>query len=264
MDKISLKELNLEMLSNIIAEFGCKQRIFHCEAQFQFELAWKLQEVVNCKVNLEALSVISIKKQGGKKKKNGQKSDLIKKMYTDILLEDKEDKDYRVAIELKYKTAELELTNPNVLLQQHGAVDLGRYDFLWDVNRLELLLNQNKEISDLPIDFRLSCNKAFAVLLTNDKHYWNVNYEVDSSGTKTIGDQFKIGDTTNVLCCSRLDWTRVNGEYPKTVKDDKSRARAIVLNKPYTYNWNDYCDLNVSSNGVFRYTIIEAVKLGSK
>ena len=38
---------------------------------------------------------------------------------------------YRIAIELKYKTASLGSANSDIFLLNHGAVDLGRYDFLW-------------------------------------------------------------------------------------------------------------------------------------
>ena len=37
-------DLNKETLTSVIKNFGKEGKIFQSEAQFQFELAWKLQE----------------------------------------------------------------------------------------------------------------------------------------------------------------------------------------------------------------------------
>ena len=90
----NLKQLDAQTLSEIIKEFNGK--IFQSEAQFQFELAWKLNEKYgngdNLAVELEDM---------GMYEKEGEK--VKQKSYTDIVV--KQGK-YRVAIELKYKTAD--------------------------------------------------------------------------------------------------------------------------------------------------------------
>ena len=84
-----MKSFNLRTLERIMNELGAAPRIFNSEAQFQFELAWKIKEEFDCEVRLEELSRIS---EG-------------KKDYTDVILE----KDgLRIALELKYKTAKYE------------------------------------------------------------------------------------------------------------------------------------------------------------
>ena len=87
--------LNKETLTGAIKAFGKECKIFQSEAQFQFELAWKLQkQFPDCRVKLEDMRAY-VKKE----EKNGIK----RKFYTDIVLEEE---GYSIAIELKYKTAE--------------------------------------------------------------------------------------------------------------------------------------------------------------
>lgn len=53
--KKSLLNLGEKELSDILSNFRKIPRIFHSEAQFQFELAWKLQEEFDCVAKLEEL-----------------------------------------------------------------------------------------------------------------------------------------------------------------------------------------------------------------
>ena len=176
MNKLELKALTTKKLSEIIKEFGEKPKIFQSEAQFQFDLAWKLREQFDCEVKLEELTaVLTMKKDtNANEKKDSKTKSKIKKIYTDIVLEKD---DYRVAIELKYKTATLQNAQKALFLLNHGAVDLGRYDFLWDVNRVEFLLDKemNRFIDkEMDLSMRKECNKGFAILLTNEKNIVNV------------------------------------------------------------------------------------------
>ena len=251
---ILLKDLNIKHLTDILISFGNENTIFHSEAQFQFELAWILQKQCKCKVKLEELSVLI-----SKKKENEKSDEQIQKLYTDIMLED--ESGYRIAIELKYKTASFGSANSDIFLLNHGAVDLGRYDFLWDVNRVELLLDQNissfSNESDTKLTIRKPCNKGFAILLTNEKKYWE---GVPNHGKTTIDNQFKIGiqnkNNTGHLLQNKLDWRRDNNEYTSAIKGT-FRAQPINLNKTYTYEWKDYCNLE-KQNGIFKFIIIEA------
>ena len=247
MDK--LEDLTTDKLSEIIKEFGKKQKIFQSEAQFQFDLAWKLREKFDCEVKLEELTAVLNEKENSKSKSK------VKKIYTDIVLEKG---DYRVAIELKYKTASLEKEN----LLNHGAVDLGRYDFLWDVNRIEFLLGKDKFIKDGEAmeGKRKQVNKGFAILLTNEKKYWNECPDNPSTNNSTIDNDFKLGDKK--LVDANLDWKKENGKYPNCIVGKKKkptwRAQPINLNQAYSYKWEEYCKLNnVGKNGAFNFVIIE-------
>ena len=138
MTKKSLKELDIVGLDSILYLWGQEKKVFQSEAQFQFNLAWRLQELYDCEAKLEDLTVVVTRK-------NKSDKDLMQKVYTDIvLLKD----DYSVAIELKYKTATL--NHKDILLFKHGATDLGGYDFWWDVNRLELLVTPTKKAPKKP------------------------------------------------------------------------------------------------------------------
>ena len=249
-------DLNKETLTSVIKNFGKEGKIFQSEAQFQFELAWKLQEQFpDCKVKLEDMRAYI--KNDEKEKKKGFK----KKFYTDIVIVKD---DYSIAIELKYKTAEY--FNNGTYLFGHDAVDEGRYDYLWDVHRIELLLGKGykKEmlgLKEVTVDV-LRCNKGLAVLLTNEKKYWEQSYE---DGKDAIDDQFKIGEKTKKIKDKNLDWKKDEKKYPQnymhypstvTNKDKpKDRAQPIHLARQYEYQWENYELPN--DNGKFRFVIIE-------
>ncbi len=245
-----LKQLDKERLSEIINEFQGK--IFQSEAQFQFDLAWLLKEKYNCDVKLEDMRMVVRRNEK-----------VIQKFYTDIVVEQG---DYSVAIELKYKTAEY--NGDDVDLLDHSAVDLGRYDYLWDVFRIELLVNKQKgnipNINDNNCQLKVKeCNKGFAVLLTNEKKYWKGD-SLDNKNHKPIDYQFHIGEDANTLYGKKLDWKKdYKGNYPSTVfpKNGKPtfRAQPIILNEAYSYKWNDYRKAlpTEQKNGDFRFVIIE-------
>ncbi|MBR0169330.1 MAG: hypothetical protein IJQ14_00630 [Bacteroidales bacterium] len=245
MTKKSLKELDIVGLDSILYLWGQEKKVFQSEAQFQFNLAWRLQELYDCEAKLEDLTVVVTRK-------NKSDKDLMQKVYTDIvLLKD----DYSVAIELKYKTATL--NHKDILLFKHGATDLGRYDFWWDVNRLELLVTPTKKApknlnakSEETNVYR-HCTKGFAILLTNENDYWKKSYRKD-----TIDKQFCISEADGCLLSKTLDWKKVNGEYTKTIKNT-SRAHSIVLNEAYSYHWESYCELPTEKNNIFKYLMIE-------
>lgn len=249
--KMGRKPLNIldsNSLSSLLSEFGNKPVIFQSESQFQFDLAWRLQEEYDCKVLLEDLSMVITREKGSKQK-----------IYTDIILEHPE---YRIAIELKYKTAEIE--SGDIILLNHGATDLGRFDYLWDVHRVEMLVDsiivntemQTSNVSDISI--RKPCDKGFAILLTNEKSYWEKCWQTCGD---TIDRQFCIGtnkkDGTGQLFSNTVNWRINKGQYPKTV-GGTARGRSIPLKKQYSYQWKDYSILQSGKDtSIFKYLIIE-------
>ena len=256
-----LETLDSDSLSLLLEEFGRKPKVFQSEAQFQFDLAWRLQEDYDCIVKLEDLTVVIDKKENEKKSKQ--------KIYTDITLE----RDgYVIAIELKYKTAAMTQGN-DILLFNHGAADLGRYDFLWDVNRLELLVHPSKEVLEkaiakeyapqVSIDFpKLKrCNKGFAIILTNEDDYWKIGHE--NCKEDVIYKQFCIGGDTctgkGQLYSTNMDWgkDRKTDKYTSAVVNSP-RARRLQLQEAYSYQWRDYCQVPTDNgkNGLFKYMII--------
>lgn len=224
-------------------ELGSVPRIFNSEAQFQFELAWKIKEKFDCEVRLEDLSRIS---EG-------------KKDYTDIILE----KDgLRIALELKYKTAKYEDESQNIYLKAHGAADLGAYDFLWDVHRIQMLTGMEKSDKD---KVKRPCDKGYAIILTNDSHYWK-----DATIKETINRDFLIGSgehSHGVLYKKLHQWYTLDGEvgYSKALQNDPSRRAAIDLKRNYFFQWKPYHTIDTNkSHNEFKYMIVEMAPNSTK
>ena len=247
----NLKQLNAERLSEIIK--GFQGKIFQGEAQFQFDLAWRFQEIYGpeTKVNLEDMRMV---------KKNNE-GKITQKSYTDIVVEQGV---YSVAIELKYKTAKYNNKAEFIQLLNHGAVDLSRYDYLWDVHRIEQLTGQsaqdNKE-KDGRVEVLKKCNKGLAVLLTNEEKYWK------ETGVKkeVIDRQFHFSEEAKKLVNKKMSWEKDGDtkELPKTVLTGSGkpsfRAQPIALKKAYGYQWFDYRKAlpGEPKQGTFRFVIIE-------
>ena len=125
--------INKTFIENIIQNLTAK-KLYRNEAQLQFDLAWEIRKELGNKkisdwhVELEYLSATSTKT--GKKGK-----EITKSYYTDIML--LSDIGEFIPIELKYKTKSL--INGKKVLKTQGAQDLGRFDFLWDVHRIQSL-----------------------------------------------------------------------------------------------------------------------------
>lgn len=246
--KKQLTDFNLHELERIMTKLGSVPRIFNSEAQFQFELAWKINEEFDCEVKLEELSRTT-------KSETSKGYIKTKKDYTDIIIEDDRQ---RIALELKYKTATPDNIHipGNILLMNHGAADLGAYDFLWDVHRIQVLTG--KEVDG---DIRMPCNKGYAIILTNDSHYWNT----DSNNKTTdhgINRDFLIGDCYDgdtLLKKGEHNWYKTDGTVglSKALENDKSRQKSIVIADDYPYKWQDYCAPIADKNGEFKYMIVE-------
>lgn len=231
-----MKDFNLQELERIMDELGSVPRIFNSEAQFQFELAWKIKEKFDCEVRLEELSRIS-----------GKKKD-----YTDIILEKD---DLRIALELKYKTAKYEDESKNIYLKAHGAADLGAYDFIWDVHRIQMQTGMEKSGED---DVKMPCNRGYAIILTNDAHYWK-----DCQPKETINRDFLIGSgefSRGVLYKKLHQWYTLDGEigYSKALQNAPSRQHDIDLMLNYFFQWKTYHTIDTEKpNKEFKYMIVE-------
>ena len=238
--KKTLTNFDLQELERLMNELGAEPRIFNSEAQFQFELAWKIKEVFDCEVRLELLS----HEYSTTRNYRGKEQPYIKHEYTDIILEKE---DISIALELKYKTAKRDQYH----LKNQGATDLGSYDFLWDVHRLQILTGLEKGGNVLR-----PCQRGFAIILTNDAVYWN-----KASQKREIDKDFFIdGDEKGcgTLTKGEHRWCLCDGSpgIPKTVKDT-FRQNEIDLKKDYNYVWREYCNLDKQEkNNEFKYMIV--------
>jgi hypothetical protein len=120
--------------------------LFHSEADLQHAVAWLIHgEHPDCTIRLE----YPIR-------------GTTRASYLDLLAVVGGE---RVAIELKYKTRALStsINGEPFILKSHGAQDLGRYDYLLDVQRIEAAIETG--VAD----------RGWAILLSNDSAYWRAS-----------------------------------------------------------------------------------------
>ncbi len=181
-------------IHQFMTELAMKRPVFHSEADFQHAFAWQLHEHhPNANIRLEYP---------------------IEGMHLDILLTTA---DVNLAIELKYKTRGQETSHQEEIfyLKNHIAHGWGRYDYLKDITRLESLKKNQKII------------EGYAILLTNDGHYWE-------KGSGNTGDRyFYIHDTQNLN--GDLGWY---GNLSKGTT--KGRTAILSITGNYLCKWDDY------------------------
>lgn len=262
-------------LENAVKKLASKGRIYSNESQFQFDLARELSKSGFC-VELEVLScnipIANFVKLDKEEKK---------KYYTDIVVKD--DEGNYVAVELKYKTVEVNIEyttqSGKWIAFSQGAENQGAYYFWKDVQRLEDLVN-NK----VPLNFDNSklVSRGYAVLFTNSSKFWNYN----SSSTAreffpAIGQTFandlcwyaKYNTTNNQRVHGK---TNIGGSIKEIRLDCKQKVKQykpqkgtvddylpIELKDSYTIvnnDWIDYScgitacrDINGTKNGQYKY-----------
>jgi hypothetical protein len=143
----------------------------------------------------------------------------------------------RVAIELKYFTREIDVAvgSERFRLRDQAAQDLGRYDVLKDLARIEALVAAG------------DADRGYVVTLTNDSSYWKGPSSLSSpnyADFRLMQDR----DLDGVLA-----WGPATGAGTM-----KGREAPIALRAHYRCNWADYSDLgSTMSRGQFRYLLFE-------
>jgi hypothetical protein len=203
--------INTSSLMNTLAS---QRKAYHSEADFQHALAWELhKQFPNSSVRLERPL-----------KANG------KLLHLDCLIQLQ---DKAIAVELKYKTRKLviDAEDDSITLADHGAQDIGRYDFIKDIERLESITT-NLEGCD-----------GIAILLTNDSAYWNPRSRA------TVDEAFNL--TEGATLNGSLAWG--DGASAGT---KKNRERDLQLAGTYKLNWNDFSLVDQEKYGQFRYLAV--------
>ena len=146
-----------------------------------------------------------------------------------------------IAIELKYQTRKLELRQNDeaFALRNQGAEDLGRYDFLLDIQRLESFRSA--------VD---GCAAGYAVLLTNDPLYWEAPRTMD-----TVDAALPLHEGRELT--GELRWSDRAG-----AGTTKGRESPIRLLGSYRLSWRDYSQPSADRYGKFRYLAV-SVKYSS-
>lgn len=209
-------ELDVERITDVMAELSCKRPIFHSEADFQHALAWQIKKIVpDCEVRLE------------------YKPDPDERMYVDIWLSLS---GLRVALELKYTTQILnhKVAGELFSLKHQGARDIRRYDFLKDIERLETLVQLGK------------VRDGFAILLTNDSAYWKKR---SARSADTFDAQFHLYDGRKI--CGELAWKKGAGR-----GTTKKREAHLFFKKRYKLLWREYGNVDTDKHSEFRYLLV--------
>ena len=196
-----------------------KRKIFHSEADFQFALAWEIQLIYpDANIRLEYCP------------------NEAPNMHIDIIVF------YSggvYPIELKYKTHDLQCSNTyeTFSLKNHGAHDIGKYDCLLDVQRVEFLSQT------IP-----SYEAGYVIWLTNEHLYWKPPTKADA-----MCKSFTIHE--GIKKHGSLGWAPNTGAGTK-----KGREKEIELIGNYVIHWNNFSSITDQSYGEFRYAIVEISK----
>lgn len=219
--KLEYMDLNLENFKSILYKLSKNRPIFHSEADFQHELAFIMHKhgfTPRLEIPYSNLPL---------DKNNSIKIEL------DILLNKK------IGVELKYKTQIFKCNFGEELfkLKNHGARNLGQFDFLDDIRRLEIL----KKNGIIEI--------GFAVLLTNDNLYW------ESTKRKNFSKDFSIEDGKKFIQNQNYNWI----DNPKVSSFGKKRTSPFVpitFNRNFNITWYNYSVFS-SKYGLFKFTMVE-------
>ena len=199
----------------VMAVLAKQRKAFHSEADFQHALAWELH-------HRHPAAAVRLERP--------LRTD-DKTLHLDFLLQLP---DKAVAIELKYKTRSLRLDLDGEIfhLSSHSAQDLGRYDFIKDICRLEQITSS------------LNRCEGWAIMLTNDSSYWN-----EPQNTGTVDAAFRL--TEGRILNGRLGWT--DGASAGT---KKNRESDLLVDGKHNLNWKDYSTTSSPCNGQFRYLAV--------
>ena len=174
--------------------------VFHSESDFQHHLAWEIHKTFkDAEVRLECPL-------------SHNKGDT--RGHCDIVVWNA---DEQIGIELKYKTKEWvdDIGDEQFELKSQGAADIGEYNFLKDIYRLE----QWRDSDDRQI------TRGYAVLLTNDPRYWKPT----NNWKRTNSAEFRIHEGQKIT--KKLSWkegSKLSEKHP-----------SFKLKGSYTMNWRD-------------------------
>jgi hypothetical protein len=203
-------------IEDIITELQKKQPVFHSEADFQHALAWEIH------THFPA-ATIRLEIHPGR---IGQREKIDIWVRHDGTV---------YAVELKYKTQKLDVISKGEefhLLNQ-AAQDIGRYDFIKDIVRLE------RFVTNYPNAI------GYAIMLTNDATYWKTTKRL-----ATADAHFRIHD--NRTLTGQLMWSEATGAGTM-----KGRENPLILGKSHQIKWIDYSTLEEKGPNKFRYVLLK-------
>ena len=197
-------------VEDLMASLARERPVFHSEADFQHALAWHWQQrSPEAVVRLEYRLPLP-----------GERA------YADLWVREGGE---TVCVELKYWTRSLnvQVGDEAFTLADQAAQDLGRYDFIKDVGRVERLVDAGH------------ATRGHVVALTNDQGYWN------QPRLGTVDAAFRLHEGRTLG--GELAWADHAG-----IGTTATRQRVLRLAQEYQCHWQPYADLGVRG-GEFRF-----------
>ena len=201
-------------LDDFLSALAVRRPVFHSEADFQHALAWQIHSALpDAEIRLE----IPIR--------CGDEVFRVDMLVRTPL--------GTTAIELKYKTklATVIHNDERYELGNHAANDHGRYDFLKDVQRIELLAQAG------------IVSAGFAVLVTNDHLYWEQQREDANDYAFHVG--------TGRVLSGDLAWRPATGK--GTIA---KREASLMLRGSHRCDWREFSQVQSVRYGNFRCLLL--------
>ena len=214
--------INDRFIQSVLASLAINRPVFHSEADFQHEFAWKFRHKVKGQIRLEKPFNLPAEKNPAE----------VDAMHVDILIRPGTSADW-IAFELKYTTKKWQgdFNDEQFNLKDHSAHDVRRYDFWRDVRRLERLRNEKK------------IARGYAIIITNHQGYWNPGHKENP-----VDKHFRLHSGRGKVK-GKLSWLPHASE--GTIR---GRKAPINLCGKYTLNWESYSEVDGQK---FRYLLLE-------
>lgn len=207
-------------IGEVLSALAKQRPVFHSEADFQHALAWEIhQELPAAPIRLEL--PVQVKQQF---------------FHLDIWVAYQ---DAVLAIELKYKTRRLsvQVGSERYRLKDQSAQDVGRYDFVRDIQRLEQVATAYQSVI------------GYAILLTNDSAYWTT-----PANQNTVDAGFRLHNGR--VLEGVLSWGAKASEGTM-----KNRERPLELRGKYHLRWSDYSQPSAERYGQFRSLVVKVLPI---
>ena len=203
-------------VESTLLSLAAQRPLFHSEADFQHAFAWRIHEIAStAKVRLE------------------YKPFPDERIFADLWIVEQ---DGITAIELKYLTGACDafVGGERFAIRHQGAVDLGRYDILKDLVRMERVVEH------------FPGSRGFVIALTNEPAYWR-----PALRTTTVDAAFRIHDGQTVA--GALSWAAHTGGTMR------GRERSLEIRGTYMIQWKDYSAVPDVRLGTFKYLLLPAL-----
>ena len=207
-------------IDDVMSKLAQERPVFHSEADFQHAFAWCIHTTnPDLRVRLEY-------------KPFPHESKYLDLWFSEI---ESGQTNFHVAVELKYYTRKLEVEHNGewFALRDGQAHPPHRYDFLKDIQRLEKVHKERREV-----------RAGIAVLLTNDHLYWQPPLR-----TNIVDANFRIHAGRQVT--GVMDWSKGAADGTK-----KNREESICLSGSYEFKWQEYANFGGGCHGKFRYLAV--------